>query len=127
MNPHTEEARNRRIKHLVIAGWSIDKIRQDTGIPTGFINAYFKNIMHQPYSESLGVCFGAKTEPYYSPEKYSEEDLINFSLEYNLEDLSEAEKEIYNNLPESKENWKEKIRALNTKKNEQSKKDNENL
>ena len=115
INYHTLFARKQRIQGLLVAGYTVAQIMTKLDLPVLFMTEYFAQLKADDWEnrDLGGVCFGVKREAYYPPDKYPEHFLIkNFPPVYDYEDLSESEKEIYDKIHPSGEDWRAKIRSL---------------
>lgn len=108
-NSHTESRRVMRVNALIKAGWSVDKIREEMQFTLAMINYYFdkatsvkNNKIYRErfdliWKENHGVQFGSKIEPYFDSNEFSELEAWE-TPKYSFDDLSESEKEFYDNF-----------------------------
>lgn len=81
------KAKYLHLKYYVIAGLTLEEVHNLTGVSKAYIKRNFS--VHFP-DEPVKI-LGSKTETYYT-----EEELLK-EITYSYEDLSDSEKEIYNN------------------------------
>jgi len=104
------ESRKKRIRALIVAGYSIHQIQELCSFPATQIQEFFDtltcDIDEEIKSRVKEIYFGHKSEAYYPPDLYSENDIIKLysgqnktglNLDYSFEDLSEAELKFYQN------------------------------
>ena len=104
-NRATESRRINRVKSLVVAGFSMEKIKIEMNLSPFMLNFYSEKALHRveyqkysvnhdpKYIKSDGVAWGNKTQQYYPPEYCSEMKAWKMP-EYKWEDLSDDEKNL---------------------------------
>ena len=109
MREPKDVSRRNRVRALIVAGFTVDQIKETCSFSTTEINDLIEQAIKSLKDEKLkentvfnrhlnitnGVGFGSKTECYFSPSDYSEEDLINWQPNYEYSELSDDEKTIY--------------------------------
>jgi hypothetical protein len=96
------QSRRKRIKSLIVAGYTVEEIKQMCSFTDEVIFEFFRTLKSEITEEELAVFndphkpvwFGAKTEPYYK----NEDDVLKKYQNYSYESLSGEEKDIYNNI-----------------------------
>jgi DNA-binding transcriptional MerR regulator len=106
-DPKTD-SRKKRIRSLIVAGYSIQQIKEMCSYPESQIQEFFdtlkSDIKEEIKSRVKQIHFGSKNEAYYPTDLYTEDELIKLfsgenktglELTYNYEDLPDEEKEFY--------------------------------
>jgi hypothetical protein len=116
MKYSTFQARKKRIKSLILAGYSEAQIMKMTSFPPSQIAEFWRSLHEDMEWENKHmvdpVYFGSKNEAYYPPEDYPEEDLVEMNFDYTYNDLSEDEKVLYHLDLELNIKWDQMIHSL---------------
>lgn len=113
-------SRIKRIRSLIVAGYTIDQIKKECSFSNGDIEEFFYKLTEVVRAEKknpiyTGVCFGSKRQAYYPPDMFSENNLVKLKHNYSFADLSDSERDIYSLLPCENIDWRGKIRSLKNK------------
>jgi hypothetical protein len=110
-NNNTEERRKRRVRELIRAGYSVAKIGEMCNFTPKMLNYYVTTgIMlgdnERSRKKLFGVSFGSKTTQYYPSQDFNEMDCWEIP-DYHFSDLSEEERNFYENYIDTPYNQKE--------------------
>lgn len=110
VNKHTELRRQYRVSSLLQAGYSKHQIRSMVKASKKELEIYIKEANEiGDYSafrkRQFGVEFGNKTQPYYPADEFDELEAWEIP-KYSFEELSDEEKNFYNNYTEKREDFK---------------------
>ena len=118
-NKFSIQRRRNKVRCLLVAGYTIEEIKQRCDFSDKEIDEFFVLIQNKSKLTTANyrissIYFGGKKEAYFSPEMFSEQDLVDHKFDYDYQDLSESEKEIYNSLTKksTKQLWGLTIKSL---------------